>query len=53
MKKNKIKQDIKMKFFLGGWNVKIIFIRKVYKTKLQIIYANFIFQAWFSQPCLW
>lgn len=44
--KNKIKQDIKMKKkFLGGWNVKITFIRKVYKMKPQIIYVNFIDQV--------
>lgn len=52
--KNKIKQDIKMKFFFkGGWNVKIIFIRKVYKMKPHIIYVNFIYQAQYSQPCSW
>lgn len=33
-----------MKFFLEGWNVRIVFIRKVYKMKLQIIYANFVFK---------
>lgn len=33
------------KKFLGGWNVKITFIRKVYKMKPQIIYVNFIDQV--------
>lgn len=53
--KNKIKQDIKMKkkYFLGGWNVKITFIRKVYKMKPQIIYVNFIYQVWYSPACFW